>query len=43
MLLFLNTRTKIKKAKHVTKLWSWKDWVILLQFVVIVVLLYHVM
>jgi hypothetical protein len=30
-------------AEDVTKKWCWKDWVILVQFVVIVVLWYKIM
>jgi viroplasmin and RNaseH domain-containing protein len=32
-----------QKAKDVAKKWCWKDWMILVQFVVIVVLWYRIM
>jgi hypothetical protein len=32
-----------QKAKDVAKKWCWKDWMILVQFVVIVVLWYKIM
>jgi viroplasmin and RNaseH domain-containing protein len=32
-----------QKAEDVAKKWCWKDWVILVQFVVIVVLWYKIM
>jgi hypothetical protein len=35
---FLEHQNKDRKREHVAKLWSWKDLVILVQFVVIVVL-----
>jgi viroplasmin and RNaseH domain-containing protein len=33
----------IEKREHVSNKWYWKDWMILVQFVVIVVLLYKIM
>jgi hypothetical protein len=35
---FLEQQNIDQKPKHVVNIWSWKDWVILVQFVVIVVL-----
>jgi hypothetical protein len=32
-----------EKGEHVSNKWCWKDWMILVQFVVIVVLLYKIM
>jgi hypothetical protein len=40
---FLEQQNKDRKPEHVVKPWSWKDWVILVQFVVIVVLWYQIM
>jgi hypothetical protein len=45
ILFFLDHQDKLQKskqvtqkAKDVTKKWCWKDWVILVQFIVIIVL-----
>jgi uncharacterized membrane protein len=32
----------IEKGEHVSNKWSWKNWVILVQFVVITVLWYNI-
>jgi hypothetical protein len=40
---FLEQHNKDHKPEFVVKLWSWKDLVILVQFVVIVVLWYKIM
>jgi hypothetical protein len=40
---FLEQQNKDRKPEHVAKLWSRKDWMILVQFVVIVVLWYQIM
>jgi hypothetical protein len=39
--IFLERITE--KGEHVSNKWRWKDWVILVQFVVIVVLWYKIM
>jgi hypothetical protein len=31
-----------KKGEHISNKWCWKDWVILVQFVVIAILLYKI-
>jgi viroplasmin and RNaseH domain-containing protein len=33
----------VEKGEHVSNKWCWKDWMILVQFVVIIVLLYKIM
>jgi hypothetical protein len=38
---FLEHQNQDQKAEHVFNKWCWKDWAILMQFVVIVVLLYN--
>jgi hypothetical protein len=49
MLFFLNIKNELRKSKQVTqkaedvaKKWCWKDWLILVQFVVIAVLWYKI-
>jgi hypothetical protein len=32
-----------QKAKDVTKKWCWKDWMILVQFIFIIILWYKIM
>jgi hypothetical protein len=40
---FLEQQNKDRKPEHVAKLWSQEVWMILVQFVVIVVLWYQIM
>jgi viroplasmin and RNaseH domain-containing protein len=38
---FLEHQNKDRKSEHVVNMWSWKDCVILVQFVVIIILWYQ--
>jgi hypothetical protein len=41
--VFLEHENQDRKLEHVTNKWCWKNWLILVQFVVIVVLWYKIM
>jgi viroplasmin and RNaseH domain-containing protein len=40
---FPEHQNKDRKLEHVANMWCWKDWVILVQFVIIAVLWYKIM